>query len=96
MRIRLRGHRLEDYPTISAMWADPVVVQHICGGPQTASESWNRLLRYVGHGEGYALEAMRAAFGWMDARAKRAQCIISSENHASQKLATKLGFVPLA
>ncbi|MEZ0313812.1 MAG: GNAT family N-acetyltransferase [Myxococcota bacterium] len=144
-RLRLRGHRLDDYPAIAAAWADPVVVRHISGTPQTANESWSRLLRYVGHwqlmgygfwaleergtgaylgelgfgdfhrditppledvpeagwvlaphahGKGYALEAMRVALSWIDARHRRTQCIISPTNRASQKLAAKLGYVP--
>ena len=48
-RLRLRAHRVEDFPAFAAMWADP-------GGaslPQPASrppreESWLRLLRYAG------------------------------------------------
>ncbi len=142
-RLRLRGHRVDDYPTIAALWADPVVIRHIGGRPQTANESWSRLLRYAGHwtlngygfwaieelgtgaylgevgfadfhrdmtpalesvpeagwvlapdahGKGYALEAMIAALGWMDARTKRTQCIIAPENQASRKLAVKLGY----
>ena len=48
-RLRLRGHRLSDYPLITALWADPIVVRHISGEPQTPNESWSRLLRYAGH-----------------------------------------------
>jgi len=48
-RLRLRGHRLEDFPACAAMWADPVVTRYIGGKPQTEEESWARLLRYAGH-----------------------------------------------
>ena len=48
-RLRLRGHRLEDFDPLAAMWADPAVVRHISGTPQSRTESWARLLRYVGH-----------------------------------------------
>jgi RimJ/RimL family protein N-acetyltransferase len=48
-RLRLRGHGLADFAPSSAMWADPVVTRHIGGRPLSAEESWNRLLRYVGH-----------------------------------------------
>ncbi len=48
-RLRLRGHRLDDFAACSAMWADPVVTRHIGGKPSTQEEVWTRLLRYVGH-----------------------------------------------
>ena len=47
-RLRLRAHRIADFPDLSAMWADPVVVRHIAGRPSTPEESWSRLLRYAG------------------------------------------------
>jgi RimJ/RimL family protein N-acetyltransferase len=31
------------------MWADPLVVRHISGVPSNQSETWSRLLRYIGH-----------------------------------------------
>lgn len=31
------------------MWADEEVVRYISGTPSTRSESWTRLLRYIGH-----------------------------------------------
>ena len=34
---------------MTALWSDPVVVRYIGGAPQTANETWGRLLRYVGH-----------------------------------------------
>ena len=48
-RLRLRPHRLDDFPNCSAMWAHPIVTQFIGGKPLTEEESWVRLLRYVGH-----------------------------------------------
>lgn len=48
-RLRLRGHRLEDYPACAAMYADPVVTRFIGGRPLSSEEAWARLLRYVGH-----------------------------------------------
>ena len=48
-RLKLRGHRLEDFTHSAAMWADPRVTQHIGGKPLTEEESWTRFLRYVGH-----------------------------------------------
>lgn len=48
-RLRLRGHRLEDFPAMSAMWADPQVTRFIGGRPFSEEETWARLLRYAGH-----------------------------------------------
>jgi RimJ/RimL family protein N-acetyltransferase len=48
-RLLLRGHRIDDFPHSASMWADPSVIQHILGRPQTREESWFRLLRYIGH-----------------------------------------------
>ena len=48
-RLRLRGHRLEDFGNCAAMWGDPAVTRYIGGRPFTSEEVWARLLRYVGH-----------------------------------------------
>jgi RimJ/RimL family protein N-acetyltransferase len=48
-RLRLRGHRLEDFAHCAAMWADPKVTQHVGGKPLTEEESWTKFLRYAGH-----------------------------------------------
>ena len=48
-RLVLRAHRVEDFCDVAALWADPVVTRFISGVPQTAEESWSRLLRYAGH-----------------------------------------------
>ena len=48
-RLRLRGHRPEDFPDCAAMWADPVVTRYIGGKPLSEEEVWRRLLGYVGH-----------------------------------------------
>jgi RimJ/RimL family protein N-acetyltransferase len=48
-RLKLRGHRFDDFTASAAMWADPIVTRHIGGRPFTEEESWARLLRYVGH-----------------------------------------------
>jgi RimJ/RimL family protein N-acetyltransferase len=48
-RLRLRGHRPEDFEASAAMWADPRVTRYITGRPSTQEESWGRLLRYAGH-----------------------------------------------
>jgi RimJ/RimL family protein N-acetyltransferase len=48
-RLRLRGHRLDDFGASAEMWADAIVTRYIGGKPFTAEESWSRLLRYAGH-----------------------------------------------
>lgn len=48
-RLRLRGHRLDDFAACAAMWADPAVSRQLGRKPFTEEESWTRLLRYVGH-----------------------------------------------
>jgi RimJ/RimL family protein N-acetyltransferase len=47
-RLRLRGHRVEDFGHCAAMWADVGVVRHIGGRPFSAEESWGKILRYAG------------------------------------------------
>jgi RimJ/RimL family protein N-acetyltransferase len=63
-RLRLRGHRADDFAACAAMWADPIVTRHIGGQPLSGEESWNRLLRYAGHwallGFGYWVVEERA------------------------------------
>jgi RimJ/RimL family protein N-acetyltransferase len=66
-RLKLRAHQLADFPSLAAMWADPLVTRHIGGKPATSEESWTRLLRYAGHwallGFGYwALEEKSTGF----------------------------------
>jgi RimJ/RimL family protein N-acetyltransferase len=48
-RLRLRGHRIEDFEDSLALWRDAQVVRYIGGRPFSAEEVWARLLRYVGH-----------------------------------------------
>jgi RimJ/RimL family protein N-acetyltransferase len=48
-RLRLRGHRVEDFDAFAAMWAEPKVTEFIGGRAYTNEESWLRLLRQVGH-----------------------------------------------
>jgi RimJ/RimL family protein N-acetyltransferase len=48
-RLRLRGHRLDDFVQCARMWADPTVTRYIGGKPLSEEESWARLLRYAGH-----------------------------------------------
>ena len=48
-RLRLRPHRVDDFPECARMWSDPHVTRHIRSTPFTAEETWSRLLRYIGH-----------------------------------------------
>lgn len=61
-RLRLRPHRREDAGQLLAMWQDPVVVRHFGGVAVSEEDSWNRLLRYVGHWvvNGHGLWAVEA------------------------------------
>jgi RimJ/RimL family protein N-acetyltransferase len=47
-RLKLRGHRMDDFPASAARWGDPIVTRHF-GHSLTEEESWTRFLRYVGH-----------------------------------------------
>jgi RimJ/RimL family protein N-acetyltransferase len=63
-RLRMRGHRLEDFAQCAAMWSDPEVARFIGGKPFTEEQTWARVLRYVGHwtwmGYGYWLVEEKA------------------------------------
>lgn len=48
-RLLLRLHRLEDFEECQAMWSDRKVICHIRADPFSPSETWQRMLRYVGH-----------------------------------------------
>lgn len=48
-RLRLRPHVLADFESVAALWAEPTIVEFIMPSPLSRSESWTRLLRYVGH-----------------------------------------------
>ena len=50
-RLILDRHQLEDLEDCLAMWQDPFVVRLIRATPFDRRETWNRLLRYVGHWE---------------------------------------------
>ena len=41
----LRGHRLEDFPYLAELWADPIVTRFIGGVPLNAQDAWIRMLR---------------------------------------------------
>jgi len=48
-RLRLRGHRLSDFPDCAAMWSDAVVVRFLGGNPLSTEDAWTKFLRYAGH-----------------------------------------------
>jgi RimJ/RimL family protein N-acetyltransferase len=48
-RLTLRAHRLEDFPALASMWAEPEVFRFIGGKASTEQESWTRLLKFSGH-----------------------------------------------
>jgi RimJ/RimL family protein N-acetyltransferase len=48
-RLRLRGHRVDDFAASAAMWSDERVVRYISGKPSTPSQSWSRILQHIGH-----------------------------------------------
>ncbi|MEN9931471.1 MAG: hypothetical protein RIS17_44 [Pseudomonadota bacterium] len=62
-RLVLRPHRLDDFERLAAMWADPKVVTYFGGKPFDREDSWNRLLRNVGHWPlmGYGMWAVTLA-----------------------------------
>ena len=48
-RLLFRGHTLDEFPDMLAMWRDPTTTRFIGGKPSTEEEVWARLHRYVGH-----------------------------------------------
>jgi RimJ/RimL family protein N-acetyltransferase len=48
-RLRMRSFRATDLDDYAAMWADPVVLQHIGIPPSPREQTWTRLLRAHGH-----------------------------------------------
>eukprot|EP01097_Dermamoeba_algensis_P009467 TRINITY_DN6652_c0_g1_i1.p1 TRINITY_DN6652_c0_g1~~TRINITY_DN6652_c0_g1_i1.p1 ORF type:complete len:306 (-),score=-61.85 TRINITY_DN6652_c0_g1_i1:698-1615(-) len=62
-RLRMRAHGRDDADRLLAMWQEPDVVRHFGGQPVAPEDSWNRLLRYVGHWvvNGYGLWAVEVA-----------------------------------
>jgi RimJ/RimL family protein N-acetyltransferase len=47
-RLRLRGHRVEDYPALADLWGNEGTVRFIGGKVSNGEEAWARLLRYAG------------------------------------------------
>jgi RimJ/RimL family protein N-acetyltransferase len=64
-RLRMRGHRVEDFKDCLAMWSDPDVTRFIGGKHLSGEEVWARMLRYAGHwtmlGFGYWLVEEKAS-----------------------------------
>ncbi|MBK0055993.1 GNAT family N-acetyltransferase [Stenotrophomonas sp. S39] len=50
-RLVLARHQPHDFDDCVAMWRDPAVVRLIRPTPFDESETWSRMLRYVGHWE---------------------------------------------
>jgi RimJ/RimL family protein N-acetyltransferase len=48
-RLKLRGHRMDDFPACAAMWADPRVTRFFGGNSLSEEECWTKFLRYFGH-----------------------------------------------
>lgn len=48
-RLTLRPHRVEDFPALAALWAEPAVYRFIGGAASTKQDSWGRLLKFSGH-----------------------------------------------
>jgi len=47
-RLILRGFRIEDFPSVTATWADPEVVRYVNEGrPFTEEQTWSRFLRNI-------------------------------------------------
>jgi RimJ/RimL family protein N-acetyltransferase len=47
-RLRLRGHKVDDFESSVALWANEVVTRYIGGRPSTRQQTWGRLLNYAG------------------------------------------------
>ncbi|MCF3639512.1 GNAT family N-acetyltransferase [Rhizobium sp. TRM95111] len=47
-RLILRSHRIEDFDSYAALWADEGVVRHIGSTPANREEAWARMLRMGG------------------------------------------------
>jgi RimJ/RimL family protein N-acetyltransferase len=47
-RLRLRGHTMDDFEPLVALWADPDVTRFIGGKPSSREDSWARIIRYPG------------------------------------------------
>lgn len=48
-RLRLRGHREEDFAHCAAMWSAEAATRFTVGRTLTEEEIWMRMLRHIGH-----------------------------------------------
>jgi len=48
-RLRLRRHRMEDFPACRAMWADARVTEYVGGHPLSQEAAWLKFVRNAGH-----------------------------------------------
>ena len=68
-RLRLRPFRAADLEPMAASLADPEVVRHLSGKPQSREDSWRRLLAVPGQwimlGYGYWAVERREDGGWV-------------------------------
>lgn len=48
-RLRLRGHRVDDFADCVAMWSEPDVVRYTIKEPSPPQRTWLRILSYRGH-----------------------------------------------
>lgn len=47
-RLRLRGHRVDDFAPYAAMWCDPIINRYTTGQPLSREEASTKMLRNVG------------------------------------------------
>lgn len=47
-RLRLRGHRSDDFAACAAMWSDPVINRYTTGKPLSPELAWAKALRNAG------------------------------------------------
>ncbi len=47
-RLRLRGHRANDFAAVAAMWSDPIVNRYTTGKPLASDDAWGKALRNAG------------------------------------------------
>jgi RimJ/RimL family protein N-acetyltransferase len=47
-RLRLRGHRPDDFAACCALWSDPIVNRYTSGKPLAPEDVWAKMLRYRG------------------------------------------------
>jgi RimJ/RimL family protein N-acetyltransferase len=48
LRLRLRGHCVDDFSPYAAIWTDSVTARYTTGKPLSSEEAWTKMLRNVG------------------------------------------------